>query len=229
MPKTQWPTPAEVQAHLTLAGAWGDISDDLSSVIQGAIDATVRDFEDQTGWNPFLAAAADSTRYFDAPGPYSNGYLGRTGGGNKLELDGGLLSVTSLTVDGVTKMEGDDFQLRSPGGGWPNTKVLFLNGRVYSEPNGIVITGKWGFSTEIPANVWEAVRDKAAATMLGPLANLRRVTAEGAQNAQIKSKETGPVKTEYATSDASKTSDFSMLGRMWTSVYGLTAGQYLMV
>jgi hypothetical protein len=229
MDHVQWPTPAEVQSWLTIAGAWNGVTDDLSDTIQGVIDATVRTLEDATGWSPFLAEPDTSTRNYDAPGPYNNGYMGRTGGGNKLFLEGGYISITSIKIDGVLQ-DTADYKLLSPGSAWPYTQVRFLTGRVYSEPLGIEITGKQGFCTVIPANVWEAVRDKAGASMLGPLATLRRVTAESNQATVIKSKETGPVKTEYAVpSDASKTTDFSALKRMWDSGFDFVAGQYMLV
>ncbi len=229
MTYTQWPTPAEVQAQLELSGAMAGVSDDLSDVIQVAINATVLDFSNITGWSPFLSTGVDSTRNFDAPGPYNNGYMGRQGGGNKLFLEAGLISVTSIKIDGVLQVADTDYKLVAPDVGYPSTKVLFLKGRVYSEPLGIEIIGKWGFGTNIPADAWEAVRDKSAATMLGPLGTLRRVTAEAAQSAQIKAKETGPVRTEYATFDASKSTYFSPLENKWESAYDTTADRYLLI
>lgn len=224
MNRIQWPLPADVQSWLTIAGAW-DVTDDLSDTLQAAIDGAVDTFQENTGWTPFLAADTDSTRYFDAPGARQPS--GRTGGGKKLFLDGGLVSLTSLKIDGVLQTAGSDFFLQ-PYNNETCTKVLFDAG-VYCESKGIEIVGRWGYGTVIPEAVWEAVRDKAASRMLASLGNLRRVNSEASQGSQVKAKETGPVRTEYATVDASKTTDFSPLRRMWESSFDLAVTRYLFI
>lgn len=203
-----WPLETDVQALLESAGAW-DSAAALSLAF--ALDAAVEEFESETGYSPFLnASAAETTRYFNAPGPIKNPHASLGGGGNKLFLGGGLLSISALLVDGVLQAPGVEYVDAQFQNNAPITMLRFPH-LVFSKPNGISITGVWGYCSTLPKMAFNAVLARAAMKALPILANRRRVTAES-ETGLVKAIATGPVRTEYAVLTADKTSDFAALG-----------------
>lgn len=116
------------------------------------VEAAARAWERDTGHQPFLAAASASARYFDPPVRSS-----------RLDLDTGLASLTSLTISGTTMTLNRDFYLsprNAPARNEPYTSVDFA-GPVSGVPMSIVITGRWGYATDLHADAWEAIIVKA--------------------------------------------------------------------
>ncbi len=205
---SNWPLVADLQELLTSASAF-DASANLD--LADLLDQAVEEFESETGYTPFLNTnAAESTRYFNAPGPIVRPHATLLGGGRKLFLSAGVLSISLLAIDGVAKTAGLDYYDGVFQNNGPVTMIEFSD-RVFSRPNGISITGVWGYCSTLPKMAFNAVLARAAMKALPLLASRRRVTAEG-ETGLVKAIATGPVRTEYAVSAADKTSDFAALG-----------------
>lgn len=135
-----WPGSGDLQAFIEAAGF-----DTASVDLAGAVAAGQAEFERLAGWRPFLGTT--QTRKFDAPE------------GEMLFLCGGLLALTSLTVDGTAYVADTDFYLM-PGNaelaGEPWTWVEFASAPSCAR-RGIVIVGTWGRVTAIPEAVRHAV------------------------------------------------------------------------
>lgn len=174
MSLTAWPVALDVTAVLPASIP--------STAAQSYIDGIVADVEDRTGYNPFLADSDESFRLFFPPDPRS----GRT----LLDLKGGVISVSSVVVDyypdnpssGTELIAGTEYNLLPQGNadhGKPYNQILFgRNGpdfqgyygygqsydfRYFSSNPSIKVTGVWGFGLNVPADLWNAVRDLAAA------------------------------------------------------------------
>lgn len=130
-------------------------------------DAIRPDWESRTAYTPFLKDVSDVTRYYDPPGPEQDG--ARRGGGRSLQLNAGLVTLTSLTVGytptaaGQVLTNGADFDLTDAGGGYnaaaedrPYECVEFRY-RQFGAPRSIKIVGKWGYSAAIPGDAWDAM------------------------------------------------------------------------
>jgi|GEM_PF-5392481 len=159
---TQWPQTDDVQALLTASGLWPTDSGQQAAAtteIEAALGSAVVDFEQRTGWAPFLAANTDSTRYYAAADDRG-----------LLSLDGGLVAITSLNVNGQAYTQNTDYWLRRSNAvavHAPYEQIQFATcraGALHSAaPDRIAITGRWGYTATLPANVWEGVRQGAAA------------------------------------------------------------------
>lgn len=167
MPRPAYPEAEDLAA--LLAATPLDIPDtlDFDSKVAEARD----DWEARTDWLPYLADADDSERTFDPPG---------WGGSRTLPLGGGLVSLTSLTVDGTALVSGTDFRLRpanAPAQGRPYTSAEFLCGGWggshwggYGPPGSVVIVGRWGRVAALEDNVWGAILGYAASLCVPELA-----------------------------------------------------------
>lgn len=116
------------------------------------ISAAVTTWEQDTGHQPFLAAAADSTRTFDPP---------RTR--KRLWLSCGLASLTSLTVTGAAMTEGVDFYTypdNATAQGLPILGIEFTYPAT-GLPRCVAITGRWGYCTTLPEDAREAILTRA--------------------------------------------------------------------
>lgn len=116
------------------------------------VEAAARAWERDTGHQPFLAAGSDSTRYFDPPRRSC-----------RLDLDTGLASLTSLSVDGTAYTVNDDFYISPRNAsslGQAITAIEFTS-PVSGEPRSIAIVGRWGYATDLHADAWEAILVKA--------------------------------------------------------------------
>lgn len=144
--------------------------------LAGFAAAAADQWEDETGWFPFLADGADSARVFDPP---SDSRL--------LPLAAGLLSLTSLTVGwtgtgtGTAQTAGRQFRLlpqNADARKRPFDAVEWVNGWFYGYSaagqgqtlgfgtmanigNGLAgsirIVGKWGRQTTLTDDVYQAV------------------------------------------------------------------------
>lgn len=180
-----WPAAADLQNFLAAAGLWDALTCEQRTALDlaGACDAVRAEFEQRTGWNPSLGAG--DTRTFDPPGPERGPVgpfagLATLGGGRRLSLNGGLLSLTSLTT-GVTDTDpgrvltlGTDFWLRpdsAPGAGWPHLSVEFRAPQ-WGEPQSVKVVGTWGRwpAGSLPAHVFNAAQQYGFAQLAPQLA-----------------------------------------------------------
>lgn len=179
---TSYPAAADVEALLKSAKYWPEDSDATAVAFareQAAIAASgaAVEFERRTGWLPFLAKAEPTARMFDA-----------TTGEGVLELGGGLLPspapVATLTAGGATYQENISYWLQpasAPDQGLPYTRLQFVHslfgGRVWSTPNRITITGRWGYAATVPPDVWVALQKKAGVEVLASIENLQSIAS----------------------------------------------------
>lgn len=141
-----------------------------------AVGAAILDFESRTGWEPFLSTGADTTRYFDPPGK-DPGL--RSTGGRILDVNAGLLSVTTLTTGitftstGTALVAEQDFILgryNAAAEGYPYDYVEFRSSfwlerfaiPVGRGPKSISIAGRWGYCSSIPDDAYTAILFKSA-------------------------------------------------------------------
>src|SRR5216117_4162110 len=95
--KVAYPGPADVELLIRSLGLFDD---DALATALGLIDldtlaaAASRQWEEETGWIPFLADSEDVTRRYDPQGPNWRPWI--QGGGYPLDLGVGLVSLTSL-------------------------------------------------------------------------------------------------------------------------------------
>jgi hypothetical protein len=159
---------------------------DLDSAIGGAII----NFQDQSGFTPFLADSVDSTHYFDGDGSYI------------VDLDGGFVAITSVSVNSVVGTLNTDYRtmpLNAVAKGRPITYLSFARGffgrlRPYPAWQGqtapVSVTGKRGAFVAIPDNAWNAMLSLACISLA---ADIERLIANGA----IKSWKSGTTEEEY--------------------------------
>lgn len=176
MDLTKYPTGADLIAYiescsLTVPGGLTSVLD-ITTGYTGAdarIQQVVDDFEEMTGWLPFLACKGDETLTFDAPGARQSpgsGYFFAyrpTGGGRILDVDCGLVSVSTVTAvsptDGTPTVfvEGQDYILKPLNAirkGQPYTMIEFLQS-VLAGGNRIQVVGTVGYCTKLKAGVWQ--------------------------------------------------------------------------
>lgn len=186
---TQYPAGIDLIQRLKNIGLSGVVSsnDDVIAGINMDADsimlAAVSEFEYETDYVPFLAGSQDTTRSYDPSGPErrhsGHVYSVIRGGSKYLEIDGGLVSLTSvvtgITFDdtgtpqtGITRVLNRDFTIRpenAPARNRPYEWIEFFF-PMYGMANSIQITGKFGFCTTLPAQVWRAILDRGVAIVL---------------------------------------------------------------
>lgn len=173
---TTWPTWQDIRNKLMSASFWPtDATKQVLAQEQAeiAVASVVAEFERRTGWKPFLAEAVDSARYFD----YTDQY-------GELQLNGGYVSITSVTVSGTLQTVNTNYTLEprnAVSDGYPYTHINFPYGGwrtgYPTTPNSIVIVGKRGFATELPADVWQSVQEAAALVALTSIENLQSIAS----------------------------------------------------
>ena len=148
------------------------------------VAAAVTAFQKDSGWVPFLGV--EQVRSFDPGGPDQGPiglYIGLAtmGGGRKLFLGAGLISINSLYTGiwaqdpvGTELVLGSDFWLRPQNAPYDNEPYRSIEFRLpqYGEPGSIRIDGVWGYvdpSVGIPQDVFNAVVRTAAAQYGPPL------------------------------------------------------------
>lgn len=144
MSLTSWPTTTQLDSRLSGLGV-SSFPTGLDK--QRCIDAAVALCENITGQKPFLIDAAAADHPYDPP---------RT---QRLFLRTRFPDVTSVSLDGDTLTEEEQYWLEPPGDG-PYEAIRFL-GPVTGLPQTLVVNGKRGYNTEIPPDLWDAVLDMA--------------------------------------------------------------------
>jgi hypothetical protein len=105
------------------------------------------------------------------------------GGGKLLELDAGLISITSLSVMNTTYVQGMPGDTAGVGNYWLQPVDAPSYGRPYEyiefwapvlgSPQTGVITGVWGYSLQVPDDAWSAILAGAAWNVMAPVAARR--------------------------------------------------------
>ncbi len=190
MPKTNWITPSESAARIL--SRYGLSVD--QNYLQDEIDSAVDQWEQLTGFSPFLADANAGTYYYDPPGSF-------TGDPKTLFFKGGFVSITSVKVGVVTGFTGSaltlntDFFVKPDDAASrkrPFTRLRFASSQL-GPSRSIEVVGKRGFWADIATEVWIAVAKKVEAEI---------VKASYGTNAQIRRIKQSAVEIEYSTSVA---------------------------
>lgn len=147
--------------------------------LSGKVAAAVNDWERDTHWEPFVVAKDGGGSPVDTTLKFSpQDILYPPNDYPMLDVDGGILSVTSLTVGvtatsaGTVLVQDTDFYLmpsRAPLKGKPYTYIEFCRANFPSfgivgryVPNSIVLVGKFGYSLTCPDVAFDAILARAA-------------------------------------------------------------------
>jgi len=187
MPRAAMPGEADLEILIRSLNLFD--TDALSDVLE-LLDletfaaAAVRQWEEETGWIPFLAettpaldGGVDETRYFDPPGPNTRGQF--IGGGTDLRLDCGLVVLEDVDIGwspstpGTPQFAGTDFRL------WPYNAdpldrpwtELRFKVRQWGQPQSIRLVGRFGYSATVPDNAWLAILHYAVILALPEIAS----------------------------------------------------------
>lgn len=150
-----WPDSTAVEEYLTALGITVPAGFDFDV----EIEAVVAEVETLTGWSPFKQSETSSTQIIDPPLTYTGGPM-KPNNGVILPLPSGLMTCDSVITASRTLVLGTDYWLEpSAKKPWERIRVSFP---FWSKPQTVSVTGKWGFSATIPADLYKAVRDIAA-------------------------------------------------------------------
>jgi len=149
MSKADWPTGAESAVFATSMGVTIPAGLDLDELAEAARV----DFEDLTGYDPFLEAASAAYTY-DPPG------------WEILQLRCGFTAITAVTVgaDDTVYTIGTDVwkePVDAPQRGAPYTQLRFRHA-LTGDPQTVTVTGTKGYASAIPSDAWIAVASRAA-------------------------------------------------------------------
>ena len=163
--RTSYPADSDIESFIAGCGITVPSGFDFVGSAQAAID----EFEDRTGRKPFLIDSNDVVLTYDAPGKtaQSRTFWPISGGGRILNLGLGILSVTSITVNGVTKTANVDYRLRpyNAGANEEPYSMIEFTVPIWGPAGAVVITCKRGFATTLTEDVWKGVRALAGAIL----------------------------------------------------------------
>ena len=151
MAKQAWPSGPQLTMALAGFGITMPSGYSAADIIAGA----VQEWEEATGWEPFLADANATTRQFDPTFGYT------------LRLPG-FFTITTVVVNGVTLTEGTDYwavPYNNTSTMKPITGLRFLE-PLTGLPRTISVTGRMGYDDDIHEDAWLAVLNKAVARCL---------------------------------------------------------------
>lgn len=148
-----WPDSTAVESYLTSLGITAPDGFDFDT----EVEAVVAEVSSLTGWDPFLQTASSSSVSLDPPLSFVGSPM-KPNNGVTIPLPKGLLVCDSVVVNGRTLVQGTDYWLM-PAAPWRFIRLAFP---FFSKPQTVVVTGKWGYSDWIPADLYRAVRDLAA-------------------------------------------------------------------
>lgn len=173
---TTWPTWEDVRNKLMSASFWPtDTNKQALAQEQAeiAVASVVAEFERRTGWMPFLADAVAGTWYFDNTDAYG-----------ELAFDGGFVTISSLTINGTLQTLNTNYTTEPRNAvnlGQPITRINMVHGGFRTgyptTPNNIVVVGRRGYTTTLPADVWQAVQEMAALVALTSVENLQSIAS----------------------------------------------------
>jgi len=157
--KTAWPTSTELTTYATGMG----VTVPTGAVLADYLAAAIAEWEDATGWRPFLGALVATTRRYDAPGSYL------------LDLRGGFTSITGVSVglssgdtDGSALTEGTHYwpwPEDAPSRRRPYWGIKFADAQ-HGWPQSIAVTGRRGFYPTIEEDAFLAVQNRAMMMIL---------------------------------------------------------------
>lgn len=174
MARDAYPVDADVVAFIAAAGI---ALPSGMAALEGYAEAANREFEQETGWPPFLADADDSTRTFDPPGPHltGGGYAQTRGGRRVLALRAGLVSLTSIDCGGI--LPATQYRLlplNAAVQGKPSSIIEFLV-PIFGQAGSVLVTGRWGYSVTVPEDVFQAILRIAASNALKDLSEANNI------------------------------------------------------
>ncbi len=153
-----WLIADDLEAFLQAGGLIGVplSSTEVLLDLAGAVSAAQERFEQEVQWFPFLKQNTDVTRYFD---PNETRFL---------DLQGGLMTLTSVSIAGVAQVENTDFFCMPKNANLRGLPVTYLEfARVPTGRRGsIAVTGRWGCVATLPDSVKQAVLGKAAVLLV---------------------------------------------------------------
>lgn len=159
-PTSTLPTDNDVKTFLQSVGiVFLDTYDFSGSAERGYLE-----WQSLTNRHPFLSTGASQTRVFNPPG-FSTGIRKISGGGQTLWTDPGLVSISSVVVSGNTFVSGQDYYGIIHLGSGPVDCIKFVR-PIFGERNSISITGVWGYSSTVNAEVWNQILRLGAATII---------------------------------------------------------------
>ena len=178
-----YPDAAAVQSLIRSAGYWpSDTTKQELASIQAEIGAAAArdEWERVSGWEPFLAGAASTSRTFNATD--HTGYL---------DFEGAALSVASVAIAGQPALGATRYQMQPENAVSRGQAFLGVQmGRYNSELvntnltfNGtgefgrIEVVARWGRVAEIPGDVYQAILQKAALVVLTQIENLQSIAS----------------------------------------------------
>lgn len=140
------------------------------------VGSAITEFEEKTGFVPFLATASD-TQYYDPQGPEDN-HSGLTyawkGGKRVLQLGTGYTSITQVmtgcvwdngvVTDGTVRIPDLEYKLKpinAPVTNRPYEWIEFTT-PLYGAMGSVAVTGTRGYLSAIPDLVWNAILGYAA-------------------------------------------------------------------
>lgn len=163
-----WPTDSDLAARIESCGVVDTDCQQFQAIdLAAKIEAAIDTFEECTRWTPFLAGEEPTTRTYDWP---AGGYL---------NLDGGLVSLTSVASGGQALTAGLHYVPKpdnAPQRKKPYTSLALRAGlslplgMSYGFRRTVEVTGVWGCVNSVPAGVFEAVLGYAAALCVPELA-----------------------------------------------------------
>lgn len=179
-----YPTSAQLLAYLRGAGilpAAGDTPDAAEGLLYDlAIDAAITEWEDRTGYQPFLASDTAAQRRV---------YKNRYNPTQDWSLDGGIIpgSVTSLLL--YNDLDPDDANPETftsdeyaflpsdaEAKSLPYTRLRFP---LRPRTGYLAITARWGYCTTLPADAFQAVLLLATLSLADPARNLMASSGSG--------------------------------------------------
>lgn len=192
-----WPTTAELTTFLQASHLVSVPPTALENLIDfsGILDTGIERWEGLTGFSPYLSSGQTETRAYRSPWP-----------ANILDLYGGLLAITSLTVDvtntissGTSYTAGLHYRLHPRDAAQrkvPWTQIEFMWSPGCPADGEIEIAGIWGYTTE--ANLLSSA--KRAVLALAAMEALPQVNAAIAQGLLRWTE--GDVTKQFAAGDA---------------------------
>lgn len=212
MARTAYPTAGDLQVLLTASGVLLDLSAGglIYLDLEGAVTAARQQFEELTG-RTFLAYS--QARRYDSP-------VNLRG---ILDLRADLLSLESVTAGGTALVSGRDFVLGPANAdlngrpwSWIEFIQLFRSGLSPQIRQDIRVTGSWGYSAQVPEDVWQAILAGAAARVAPQI-------ALGISRGLLLWRE-GDVMEEYGRTPG--TTPLVAEAGMWVTQFGAAAARY---
>jgi len=191
-----WPGGAQIAARMKGLQVWpapGDLSPDGSDLAtlfleqcQVGADSAKAEFENRTGWTPFLITRATLAHSATTP----NGML---------ELAIPAKTIYSVTIGGVALGAATYWTLPATAAltGKPIQFIQFsqnyFGGRAYNTPNKITIDADYGYCDVLPADVYAAATDMAVLYAIAGIQGEQDIGSIGEDGFNISQDLVGPI------------------------------------